>query len=126
YNSETYFSGIFSKSTDRFYKLSNSIGNRQNLASPVSEFMGIMIIAVLLWYGGSMVLLEGSLEGSQFIAYMGLAYNILTPAKAISKASYAVKRGNAAAERVMEILEQPNPITSQPGAIHKESFENGI
>jgi len=126
YNSESYFSGIFSNSTNRFYKLSNSIGNRQNLASPVSEFMGIMIIAVLLWYGGSMVLIDGTLEGSQFIAYMGLAYNILTPAKAISKASYSVKRGNAAAERVMEILEQPNPIVSKVDAVKKETFDHAI
>ncbi|HEY0046111.1 MAG TPA: ABC transporter ATP-binding protein [Flavobacterium sp.] len=126
YNSEVYFSSVFQRSTDRFTKLSNSIGNRQNLASPLSEFMGIVIIGVLLWYGGSMVLLENTLEGSQFIIYMGLAYNILTPAKAISKASYSVKRGNAAAERVMEILEQPNPITSKPNAIHKETFESGI
>ncbi len=100
YNSEDYFNRIFHESTERFFKLSNSIGNRQNLASPMSEFMGIMVIAILLWYGGSMVLIEKTLNGAAFIAYMGLAYNILTPAKSISKASYSVKRGNAAAERV--------------------------
>lgn len=126
YNAEPYFNRLFKKSTDRFFSLSNSIGNRQNLASPVSEFMGIAIIAVLLWYGGNMVLVKHTLDGATFIGYMTLAYNILTPAKAISKASYAVKRGNAAADRVLEILEQENPIVSKPGAIRKEDFESAI
>jgi subfamily B ATP-binding cassette protein MsbA len=126
YNSENYFNRVFQESTQRFFALSNSIGNRQNLASPASEFMGIMVIAILLWYGGQMVLIEKTLNGASFIAYMGLAYNILTPAKAISKASYGVKRGNAAAERVLEILDQKNPITSKVNAIKKESFDAEI
>ncbi len=126
YNSENHFGRIFRESTERFFALSNSIGNRQNLASPVSELMGIIVIAILLWYGGHMVLIEHTLKGAAFIAYMGLAYNILTPAKSISKASYSVKRGNAAAERVLEILEQENPITSKPDAIQKTTFESGI
>jgi subfamily B ATP-binding cassette protein MsbA len=126
YNSESYFNRIFQESTQRFFDLSNKIGNRQNLASPVSEFMGIMVIAILLWYGGHMVLIEKTLNGASFIAYMGLAYNILTPAKSISKASYSIKRGNAAAERVLEILEQENPITSKEKAIKKHTFEQAI
>ncbi|MNQ07972.1 putative multidrug export ATP-binding/permease protein [compost metagenome] len=126
YNSENYFNKVFQSSTERFFTLSNSIGNRQNLASPASEFMGITVIAILLWYGGQMVLIDKTLEGAAFIAYMGLAYNILTPAKAISKASYGVKRGNAAAERVLEILEQENTIVSKENAIEKISFDNEI
>jgi subfamily B ATP-binding cassette protein MsbA len=126
YNSERYFNQIFQESTQRFFMLSNSIGNRQNLASPASEFMGIMVIAILLWYGGHMVLIEETLNGASFIAYMGLAYNILTPAKSISKASYAVKRGNAAAERVLEILDQENTIKSKVNAIKKDSFDANI
>jgi subfamily B ATP-binding cassette protein MsbA len=126
YNSERYFNRIFQESTQRFFTLSNSIGNRQNLASPASEFMGIMVIAILLWYGGHMVLIEKTLNGASFIAYMGLAYNILTPAKSISKASYAVKRGNAAAERVLDILDQENTIKSKVNAIKKDSFDSNI
>jgi subfamily B ATP-binding cassette protein MsbA len=126
YNSENYFNTVFQNSTERFFNLSNNIGNRQNLASPASEFMGITVIAILLWYGGQMVLIDKTLQSASFIAYMGLAYNILTPAKAISKASYGVKRGNAAADRVLEILDQENPITSKPDAIEKTSFDNNI
>ena len=73
YNAEKIFKNKFNNSTTRILKLSNSIGNKNNLASPLSEFMGIITIAVLLWYGGSMVLIEKSLDGAVFLAYMGLA-----------------------------------------------------
>ena len=126
YNSEKYFNQIFQNSTTKFFSLSNVIGNRQNLASPLSEFMGIMVIAILLWFGGHMVLIEHTLNGAAFITYMGLAYNILTPAKSISKASYNIKRGNAAAERILEILEQENPIVGKVDAIEKNTFESEI
>ncbi|AOC95503.1 Putative multidrug export ATP-binding/permease protein [Flavobacterium anhuiense] len=126
YNAENYFNTVFQNSTQRFFNLSNKIGNRQNLASPASEFMGITVIAILLWYGGQMVLIDKTLSGPSFIAYMGLAYNILTPAKAISKASYGVKRGNAAAERVLEVLDQENTIVSKENAIEKTTFDNNI
>ena len=110
FNAENRFLEHFRSSTDRFFHFSNSLLNRQNLASPTGEFLGILVIGVLLWFGGRMVLVEETLDASSFIAYMGLAYNILTPAKAISKASYGVRKGNAAAERVLEILETENPI----------------
>ena len=73
-----------------------------------------------------MVLVENTLQPAQFIAYMGLAYNILTPAKAISKASYNVKKGNAAAERVLEILETESSITDKPAAMEKTSFTESV
>ncbi len=96
------------------------------MASPTSEFLGIVVIAILLWFGGRMVLVEGTLEPAAFIAYMGLAYNILTPAKAISKASYAVKKGNAAAARVLEILETKSTIVDSPDAISKSDFKEEL
>jgi subfamily B ATP-binding cassette protein MsbA len=73
-----------------------------------------------------MVLIEKTLKGAAFITYMGLAYNILTPAKAISKASYGVRRGNAAAERVLEILEHDNPITSKENAEKPTEFKEVV
>jgi subfamily B ATP-binding cassette protein MsbA len=126
FNSENRFYQTFKKSTTRFFHFSNSLLNRQNLASPTGEFLGILVIGVLLWFGGKMVLVDKTLDASSFIAYMGLAYNILTPAKAISKASYGVKKGNAAAERVLEILESDNPIKDLEGAEEKSSFTSGI
>jgi len=126
FNNEGVFNKKFQNSTSRFYRFSNKLLNRTNLAKPTSEFLGIGVIACLLWYGGQMVLVEGSLEGGQFLTYLGLAYNILTPAKAISKASYSVKKGNAAAERVLEILETESTIIDKPNAITKEELETSI
>lgn len=126
FNSESRFYKTFSNSTQRFFDFSNKLLNRQNLASPTGEFLGILVIGALLWFGGKMVLVDKTLDASSFIAYMGLAYNILTPAKAISKASYGVKKGNAAAERVLEILETENPIVDKENAIQKASFDSGI
>ncbi|KAA2216797.1 ABC transporter ATP-binding protein [Maribacter flavus] len=122
FNSESKFYKTFSSSTERFFNFSNMLLNRQNLASPTGEFLGILVIGVLLWFGGKMVLIDKTLDASSFIAYMGLAYNILTPAKAISKASYGVKKGNAAAERVLEILETENPISEIENPVVKSDF----
>jgi subfamily B ATP-binding cassette protein MsbA len=126
YNAENNFKNRFNSSITRLLKLSNSIGNKNNLASPLSEFMGITTIAVLLWFGGNLVLVEQTLDGSAFIVYLTLAYNILTPAKSISKASYAVKNGLAAAQRVFEVLEVENEITSKEEALKKETFDDKI
>lgn len=126
FNGEKRFSKTFEASTARFFRLNNKILNRQNLSSPLSEFLGIITIAVLLIYGGNLVLNEGTLSSASFIAYIGMAYNILTPAKAISKASYSVKKGDAAAERVLEVLETENPITSKQGSVVKTTFEDKI
>ncbi len=126
FNAEDRFNDQFKESTNRFYNFSNKLMNRQNLASPTSEFLGIVTIAALLWYGGSMVLIENSLSGGAFIGYMGLAYQILTPAKAISKASYKVKAGNAAADRILEILNTISPLEDRPSAKTKESFNSEI
>ncbi|MCT4630907.1 ABC transporter ATP-binding protein [Winogradskyella sp.] len=126
FNAEERFNNEFKKSTNRFYNFSNTLMNRQNLASPTSEVLGIITIAVLLWYGGSMVLVEKTLSGGAFIGYIGLAWQILTPAKAISKASYKVKAGNAAADRVLEILETISPLEDIPNAKSKDDFKSEI
>jgi subfamily B ATP-binding cassette protein MsbA len=123
YNAENSFIQKFNDSLDRLLKLTTSIANKNNLASPMSEFLGIVTIAVLLWFGGIMVLEEGTLKGPQFLAYIGLAYAILTPAKAISKASYQVKSGLAAAERVFTLLEQENVVVNKPNAFMKPTFD---
>ena len=126
FNAENLFSRRFKESTTRLFKSSNTLLNRQNLASPASEFLGIVVIAVLLWYGGQMVLVKETLKPELFLVYMALAYQILTPAKAISKASYSVKKGNAAAERVLEILETESSIKDKPDAIVKQGFTDNV
>ena len=124
--SELFFIDKFKKSNNKFYKYSNRLINRQNLASPISEFLGISVIGALLWYGGQLVLVDLELKPAAFLTYMGLAYGVLTPAKAISKASYSIKKGNAAAERVLEILESESSIKEIKNPINKQSFNSEI
>lgn len=126
FNAEKYFAKKFFKSITKFFNFSNKLLNRQNLASPISEFMGIGVIGTLLWFGGKMVLIEETLSPSTFLAFISLAYNILTPAKSISKASYTIKKGDAAAERVLEILEAKNDLVDDPKAISIDKFEDNI
>ncbi len=126
FNAEGKMQRKFRESTNRLKNILNKLINRQNLASPASEFLGIFVIVIILWFGGNMVLVEETLDPETFIAFLGLAYNILTPAKQISKASYSVKKGNAAAERIMNVLETPSSLTDASNAIEKQDFEKDI
>ncbi len=123
---ESFFINKFLKTNNKFYYYSNKLINKQNLASPLSEFLGISVIGVLLWYGGKLVLVDMQLNPAAFLTYMGLAYGVLTPAKSISKASYSIKKGNAAAERVFEILESESDIKEMKNPIEKKSFDQEI
>ena len=126
FNAENAFVKKFKHSTTRFFDFSNRLLNRQNLASPVSEFLGITVISVILWYGGKMVLIDQSLNGAIFLSYLGLAYNILTPAKGISKAYYNIKKGDAAAMRVLEILEANDDMEDSPDSVEIKSLKKQI
>ena len=124
--SESFFSRKFDKINHLLYKYSNKVINRKNLAGPFSEFMGILVIGVLLWFGGRMVLVSESISGTTFIVFMGLAYNILTPAKNLSKSFYSIKKGNAAAERVFEIIEYDKYTNDGTRNIEIEEFKDKI
>lgn len=126
FTSENFFIRRYLNSTEYINNLNNKIGVRMSLAGPMSEFLGIFVISILLVYGGSLVLIDGSMSGSAFIAYMGLAYQILTPAKSITKANQALMGGNAAYERVAFILDATNPLKDNPNAIDLTGFNSEI
>lgn len=126
FNAENFFKSVFGESTKRFEKLSNKLLIKTQLAGPVSEILGIGVICVLIWYGGTLVLVDEAMSGETFIAYVALAYNIITPAKSISKASYTIKKGNAAAERILEILETQDPLKDHDKAVEKPTFTSEI
>ena len=126
FNAENAFSRKFTESTKRLYKFSNSVINRKNLAGPLSEFLGICSITVILWYGGMMVLKENSLDASTFLVYLGLAYNILTPAKSLSKASYKIRKAYGAAERVFQVLDDNRFIKSNEDNTPLKDFNTSI
>ena len=126
FRAESNFQEKFKQTNQRLFKLSNSLINRMNLSSPLSEFMGIGVFAVLLWYGGSLVLVEKQMNAAAFITFLGLAYGVLTPAKGISKALYNIKKGNAAAARVLEVLETENPIKNPKNPLDFGKFNKNI
>ncbi len=129
FNSEKEFNDRFQESTNKFYNFSNKLLNRQNLASPTSEVLGILMVSGILWYGGNLVLSDDAntiLDGSAFLVYMTLSYQILTPAKAITRGIYNIKKGGAAAERIQEILDTENPLKDKENAIEIEGFNSNI
>ena len=117
----------FQESTNRFYRLMNSVLHRNNLASPMSEFLGSATIIAILWFGGRIVLSgDNEMQPQEFLGFIGLFYLILNPAKAISKAIFSIQKGNASAERIMSVLETENIITDKPNALDKTSFDKEI
>ncbi len=123
---ERFFKSKFETTNSRFLNFSNKLINRQNIAAPLSEFLGILVIGVLLWYGGKLVLIENELKPAAFITYMGLAYGVLTPAKSISKAFYSLKKGNAAAERVFDVIDLDSEYLNDSKKNQLVSFKNQI
>jgi len=126
FNAENRFIKSFENITFNLFKSSNRLVNRQNLAHPVSEFMGVLVILTILWYGGRLVLIDKSLSPAVFLTFIALAYNILTPAKAIARAGYTIRKGMASVERIFNILDAKNPIVEKPDAIDKQEFEQEI
>jgi len=125
FNAENRFANKFRSITYDIFRSNNRLVNRQNLAHPVSEFLGVLVILVILWYGGNMVL-KDELSASVFITFIALAYNILTPAKSIAKAGYTIRKGMASVERIFNILDAKNPLEDKPDAIVKKDFEKDI
>jgi len=101
----------FHRENQRFYELSNRVARRQALAHPMSEFLGTAAIAIVLWFGGMLILGNtSSIDGATFIYYMVIFYSIINPAKDLSKAMYSIQKGLASMERVDRILGADNPI----------------
>ena len=111
FNAERHMEGKFRDETQEFFRLSNSIARRNQLAHPMSEFLGTTAIAIVLWFGGSLILSGHSgIDAPTFILYMVIFYSIINPAKDLSKATYTIQKGMAAIQRIDAILLADNPI----------------
>ncbi len=111
FNAETKVRDRFHRENQRFFDISNKVARRQALAHPMSEFLGTTAIAIVLWFGGVLILgNNSSIDGATFIYYMVIFYSIINPAKDLSKAMYSIQKGLASMERVDRILEAENPI----------------
>lgn len=101
----------FNEENEEFFHLANKVQRRQQLAHPMSEFLGTVAISIVLWFGGSLILSGStSLTAAGFIYYMVIFYSIINPAKDLSKAAYSIQKGLASMERIDVILNADNPI----------------
>lgn len=125
FNAEKKIQDRFEKNNDTFRRLTNRIYRRQQMAHPMSEFLGTATIAIVLWYGGTLILSANSpIDASTFIYYLVIFYSIINPAKDLSKASYAIQKGLASMERVDKILQAESnindPADPKPIALNEQ------
>ena len=117
----------FVKCSNEYRDAVNRVAMRQSLAHPVSEFLGTVLIVLVLWFGGSLILNASStINASTFIFYMVILYSVINPLKDLSKASYNIPRGLASMERVDKILKAPNNIVERPDAVHIHEMKEGL
>lgn len=116
----------FSDSNQRYFRYMNKTMFRRDLSSPVSEVLGALILVVIVWYGGNLILNTNELEADFFITYIVLFYQVTVPAKSLSNAFYDIKRGEASADRVLEILETENEMTDAADAKEVSVFESDL
>ena len=126
FNAEQKISDRFHKGSGEFRQMSNRIARRQYLAHPMSELLGTITIAIVLWFGGSLILKDNSLlDASVFIYYLTIFYLIINPAKDLTKASYAIQKGLASMDRIDKILDADNSIVEKENP-KKINFQNNI
>jgi len=127
FNAENKLQLRFSLLNDKIRKTFSRIHNRYNLAHPVSELMGTAVIAILLWFGGVLILSSNApISASGFIFYLVIFYSIINPAKDLSKATYSIQKGLASLDRVDKILKGENSIHEPIRPLELKSFEDKI
>ncbi|WP_297720531.1 ABC transporter ATP-binding protein [uncultured Porphyromonas sp.] len=130
FHAEEMIRNRFADSNDTFRNTSMRVAKRQQMAHPMSEFLGTVTISIVLWYGGTLILGQtNQLDASTFIYYLVIFYSIINPAKEFSRSSYAIRRGFASLERVDMILLAQNDITDPVHPVditfnHTISFKN--
>jgi ATP-binding cassette, subfamily B, bacterial MsbA len=124
---EKFISNKFKNENQAYKKSVFAYGSKREMANPFSEFIGVTMVASLLLYGGTMILSgESDLTASMFIAFIVVFSQVVRPAKDISQAFGSSQRGIASGERILEILDTPNPIHESESAISHNKFEKAI
>lgn len=127
FNAEKILRNRFFSTNNNLNHIRNKMNFRKDLASPMSEFMGVMVLSCILWFGGRLVLNnEAGLEATGFINYIVIFTQIINPAKSLSTAFYNAQRGSAAIQRIEEILQAPITVTDLPNAKTLTQFEHSI
>ncbi len=126
FNAEKMMERRFARQTQDFFRINNCVNRRTALAHPMSEFLGTTAIAIILWFGGSLIVANHSdIDGPTFIYYMVMFYSLINPAKDLSKTSYTIRKGMAAKERIDKILNAVNPITDPERPVELGSTRRG-
>lgn len=126
FNAEKIVRGKFFKSNDTLNHLRNKMIFRRDLASPMSEFLGVVVMASVLWFGGQLVLEQELMEPDAFITYIVFFTQIINPAKGLSTAFYNVQRGSSAIKRIEEVLEAPITVQEPVSPIELKEFQDSI
>lgn len=127
FNAERFIEKKFDRETDYYSHVNVSMARKNELASPISQFMGVSVVAGILVYGGSLVLSGGSdLSASDFITYIIIFTQVLNPAKEISRAVSSIQRGIASAERIFEVIDTESQIKSPTGPKKLSGFQHSI
>lgn len=125
FNAENHQHLRFMKLNNLLFRTRNRIAARRELASPLSETMGVIVVSIILWWGGKLVF-AGDLNAATFIGYIGLFSMIINPFKSLSNAFYNVRKGSSALDRIESLLSVENTITEAPNAQPVKSFEHAI
>lgn len=127
FNIEILLKSRFEKTNDELLNAKNKISRRRDMASPVSEFLGVLVFVGILWFGGQLVLGQKiPLAPSTFLAYLALFYNIINPVKALSTSFSNMQKGSAAIIRIEEILKTPVTVDDNPTGKQLTSFNHSI
>ena len=119
--------GRFTKVSNELRNASGKVATRQALAHPVSEFLGTIMIMIVLWFGGTLILSDKApIDAPTFIFYMVILYSVLNPLKEFARAGYNIPKGLASMERVDKILKAENNIKERPDPIALDGFEDKI
>lgn len=117
----------FNKCSNEFRQATNKVATRQALAHPMSEFLGTILIVIVLWFGGSLILGDKStIDAPTFIFYMVILYSVINPLKEFSKAGYSIPKGLASMERVNKILNAKNNIVEKENPVHINELKSDI
>lgn len=127
FNAIDYSYQNFNENNRGFMRLMVRLFRKRDLASPVSEFLGIAVTALILWYGGRLILSsEATLTAPKFILYIGIFSQIIVPAKAITTAFYNIEKGSASIDRINQVLDAEEVIEEKPDALPVDSFHDSI
>jgi len=117
----------FGEINQQFYRLQNKIGRRRDLSSPLSEFLGALVLTVVMYFGGRLVLgPSSSLQPSEFIAFIAIFSQLIPPSKALTTAWYNIQKGLASAERIFHILDAPVAVKDAENAVPLNGFSDKV